>query len=52
MPSIVANVPSKTFQSLMISHENQIPNTRATYTCLVLSAKIMAITGGRTDKKP
>ena len=51
-PSIIAIVPSRGFHPLMISHENQIPNNKAKYTCLVLKAKIIATTGGITDKNP
>jgi hypothetical protein len=36
----------------MINQENQIPNNKAIYTCLVLNAKIMATIGGKTDKNP
>ena len=36
----------------MMSQENQIPKSKATYTCFVLKANTIATIGGITDKKP
>jgi hypothetical protein len=52
MASTIAKVPSNGFQPLIINQENQIPNNKAIYTCLVLNAKTMATIGGITDRNP
>jgi hypothetical protein len=50
--SRVAKVPVTMFQSLIMSQPSQVPNTNAAYTCLVLKARRIAKTGGKTERIP
>ena len=52
IPSMALKVPVKKFQSFIIIHENQIPKSKAMYTCLVRNASTIAIIGGNIDSQP
>ena len=48
----VSNDPLRIFPWSIITHPHQIPMVKDKNTCLVLSAKTMAMHGGMSDQNP